>query len=131
MSLLKKAPHLTAVVVALGLTGLGIASVVSYVVAQRTQEIGVRIALGADPGRVRRLIVRGAMTPVVAGLGIGALAAFPFSRLIRSFLYNVAPFDPVSVGLGAVVLLVAALVAASVPARRATRIDPQAALRAV
>ncbi len=115
---------------ALGLTGLGIAGVVSYVVAQRTQEIGVRMALGADAGAVQRLIVRGAMTPVVIGLVAGLVATVPFTRMIKSLLFEVKPWDPAALAGGCVLLLLSALLAAYLPARRATRVDPLAALRA-
>jgi putative ABC transport system permease protein len=114
---------------ALVLTGLGIAGVVSFVVEERRQEIGVRMALGADAGAVLRLVVRGAMIPVIAGLALGLVAVVPFSRLIRSFLFQVGPTDPVALGGGAAVLVVSALLAAAIPALRATRLDPVAALR--
>jgi putative ABC transport system permease protein len=115
---------------ALSLTALGIAGVVSYVVAQRTSEIGVRIALGADASSIQGLIVRSAMLPVAAGLAIGGVATLPFTRLIRAFLYDVAPADPLALAGGAATLTLAALAAAWIPARRATRIDPLDALRA-
>jgi ABC-type antimicrobial peptide transport system permease subunit len=115
--------------IALGLTGLGIAGVVSFVVTQRTPEIGVRMALGADAAAVLRLVIHGAMLPVLIGLAAGAAATVPFSRLIRSFLFQVEPTDVVSLVAGAAVLVLAALLAATIPARRATRIDPVAALR--
>jgi putative ABC transport system permease protein len=116
---------------ALGLTGVGIAGVVSYVVAQRTPEIGLRIALGASPSTVRRLVVGGAMTPVLVGLVIGGAATWPFTRLIQAFLYRVAPSDAWSAGLGVATLVSVALAAAYIPARRASQIDPLTALRAL
>ena len=115
--------------VALVLTAVGIAGVVAYVVAQRTQEIGVRMALGADARAVVRLIVRGAMTPVVVGLVAGTAAVVPLTRVLESFLFGVSPADPIALAGGAAALVVAALVAAYIPARRATRIDPLLALR--
>jgi putative ABC transport system permease protein len=114
---------------ALVLTGLGIAGVVSFVVAQRTQEIGVRMALGADPGAVLWMVLRGAMTPVAVGVLLGAVASLPFTRLIQRFLFQVKPTDPSALAGGAAVLILGALVAAYLPARRATRIDPLVALR--
>jgi putative ABC transport system permease protein len=116
-------------VVALVLTTVGIAGVVSYVVAQRSAEIGVRMALGADAPAVVRLVLRGAMTPVVVGLALGGASIVPLTGAIRSFLFGVTPADPVALGAGGAALLLAALAAAYVPARRATRIDPVAALR--
>jgi putative ABC transport system permease protein len=115
---------------ALVLTALGIGGVVSFVAAQRTQEIAVRIALGAKPGAVIRTVVGSAVTPVVAGLAIGLGAALPLTRLIQRFLFQVDPWDPMSLGAGAMVMLAAALAAAYVPARRASRVDPLTALRA-
>jgi MacB-like periplasmic core domain len=115
---------------ALGLTGLGIAGVVSFVVAQRTQEIGLRIALGARPSRVVRMVIAGVLSPVLVGLGIGGLAIAPLTRLIERFLFQVAPSDPLAIGGAAVILIAAAVIAAYVPARRATTIDPLTALRA-
>jgi FtsX-like permease family len=114
---------------ALGLTALGIAGVVSFVVAQRAQEIGLRIALGARPATVVRMVVGSALSPVVAGLVIGAAATAQLTQLIQRFLYQVAPSDPISIAGAAAVLVAAALIAAYVPARRATRIDPLLALR--
>jgi putative ABC transport system permease protein len=116
---------------ALCLTGVGIAGVVSYLVVQRTPEIGLRMALGARPSMVSRLVVAGALMPVVAGLAIGGLAVWPFTRVIRAFLYRVAPFDPWAIGLGVAVMVVVAVAAAYLPARRATGIDPLTALRAL
>jgi ABC-type antimicrobial peptide transport system permease subunit len=112
------------------LTALGIAGVVSFVIAQRTQEIAVRIALGARPGAVVRTVVGWALMPVTAGLIAGLLAALPLTRVIQRFLFQVVPWDPWSLGAGALVMLAAALTAAYLPARRATRIDPLTALRA-
>jgi putative ABC transport system permease protein len=114
---------------ALVLTVIGIAGVVSYVVAQRTREIGVRMALGADAGAVVRLVLRGALKPVLVGLAAGAVAIVPLSGLLRSFLFQVGPADPAALAGGAVVLLGAAVGAAYVPARRAARVDPLLSLR--
>jgi putative ABC transport system permease protein len=114
---------------ALGLCATGIYGVVSYAVARRTHEIGVRVALGAARGQVVRMIVGQAMVPVIGGLVVGLAAAFGATRLLRSLLFQVTPTDPLTFAAVTLVLLVAALFAAYVPARRATRIDPMTALR--
>jgi putative ABC transport system permease protein len=114
---------------ALGLTILGIASVVSFTVAQRVPEIGVRLALGANRGDVVKLLVFNSLYPVSAGGVLGLLAFVPLSRAFRSYLYGISPADPVSIAAAAAILLVAAVAAAYVPARRASAIDPLVALR--
>lgn len=114
---------------ALLLAATGIYSVLSRAVAQRTQEIGIRMALGAEPGRVVRLMIASAMTWVVAGVAAGTVAAVLASRLVESFLFGVRPLDPLAFAGAAALLVVVALVAGYVPARRATRVDPVAALR--
>jgi putative ABC transport system permease protein len=116
-------------VLALLLTVLGIASVVSFTVAQRTTEIGIRMALGANRGTVVALIVRGAMLPVAGGAAVGLLALAPALQALRAYLFGISAADPASIG-GAVLLLVtAALAAAYVPARRAAAVDPLVAIR--
>ena len=114
---------------ALGLTILGIASVVSFTVAQRVPEIGVRIALGANRGDVVRLIVGTSLYPVCAGAAAGLAALVPLSRVFSSYLYGVSAADPASLAAALAILGLAALAAAYVPARRATGIDPLVALR--
>jgi len=114
---------------ALGLTVLGIASVVSFTVAQRIPEIGIRIALGARRGDVVRLIVRNALAPVFIGGAAGLLTLIPLSRVFDSYLYGISPGDPASLALSTAILIVSAIAAAYVPARRATAIDPLQALR--
>ena len=114
---------------ALGLTVLGIGSVVSFTVAQRTSEIGIRMALGADAGGVLRLVIRGALQPVAIGGVVGLAAMLPLSRIARRYVFGISPIDPLSIGLAAAVLLMAAICAAWVPARRAAAIDPLEALR--
>ena len=114
---------------ALALAATGIYSVLSKAVAQRTSEIGIRMALGADAGTVVRLMLRGAMGSVAIGGAIGAGAAIASARLLTAFLFNVRPLDPIAFVLAAVVLVAVALLAAYVPARRATRVDPLQALR--
>jgi putative ABC transport system permease protein len=114
---------------ALLLAASGIYSVLSQAVAQRTAEIGVRMALGADARTVVRLVLRNAMTPVGAGAIVGIGVAAAATRLLRSLLYDVQPLDPAAFAAAAAILVGVALVAAYVPARRATRIDPLRALR--
>jgi putative ABC transport system permease protein len=114
---------------ALLLAATGIYSVLSQAVAQRTAEIGVRMALGADANTVVRLVLRGAMTPVGVGTAIGVGAAVAATRLLRSLLFEVQPLDPAAFVAAAAVLMVVALLAAYIPARRATRVDPLQALR--
>ena len=116
--------------VALGLTVLGIASVVSFTVAQRVPEIGMRIALGANRADVIRLIVRGSLYPVAAGAVAGLVMLVPLSRVFKSYLFGVSATDPASLGIAACVLLLSAIGAACVPAVRASSIDPLTALRA-
>jgi predicted permease len=115
--------------VALLLSSLGLFGVISTTVRQRTRDIGVRIALGATPGDVRRLVLGDAMRVAGAGAAIGALAALFVGRVLTSQLFGVSPIDPVSVGVSAFVLLGISISAAYIPARHATRIDPVHALR--
>ena len=117
-------------IVALLLALLGIYGVTAYAVAQRTREIGVRIALGAPRSRVLALVVRQGL--VLAGIGVlvGAVVAVGATRLLRGLLYGVAPADMVALGGAAALLVLAALAASWVPARRAARVDPVIALRA-
>jgi putative ABC transport system permease protein len=116
---------------ALGLTILGIASVVSFSVAQRIPEIGVRIALGANRADVVRLIVKNALYPVAAGVAAGLAALVPLSRVYRTYLFGVSAADPASLASAIALIVVAAVAAAYVPARRASGIDPLTALRNV
>jgi predicted permease len=109
---------------------VGIYAVVSYTVAQRTREIGVRLALGATPHRVRTLVILTAMGSVVPGLVGGAMLAVASSSAMRSVIYGVSPLDPVSLSGAVGILALAAVVATLGPARRATRVDPLLAIRA-
>jgi predicted permease len=115
--------------VALLLAAIGLYGVLSYGVARRTAEIAVRIALGARPGRVTSMILRETTSLVAAGLALGGVLAYAASRLIDSRLYGVAPQDPVTLLIATGVLLIVALGAAYVPAHRASKLDPVAALR--
>ena len=115
---------------ALVLAALGVYGVISYSVAQRSQEMGIRMALGARASNVVRLVVAQGMQPAVAGLVIGLLAAIAGTRFMRQFLFGVSETDAASFAAGVLVLGVAGLVATVIPARRATRADPLSALRA-
>ncbi len=114
---------------ALALACVGLYGVTSYSVARRTNEFGIRVALGADRGNVLRLVLRDAFAQVILGLLIGIPAALAGGRLLSSKLYNVKSTDPFIVGAAAAVLAACALVAALIPARRATKVDPIIALR--
>ena len=111
------------------LAALGLYGVMAYTVGQRTGEIGLRMALGARPSDVLRLVVGQGFGFVAAGLLLGIAGAWILSRLLSSALYEVSPSDPATFGAVAAVLAASALVACWLPARRATRIDPMAALR--
>jgi putative ABC transport system permease protein len=115
--------------IALALAAIGIYGVMAYTVAQRTREIGVRMALGADPVRVKRLVVWQGMQPALVGVVVGLLGAFQLSRLIASLLYGVSALDPVTFVLVPLFLTTIALLATYLPARRATRVSPTVALQ--
>ena len=116
--------------VALALASVGIYGVISYNVTQRTTEIGVRVALGAQRSDVVGLVVGQAMAMAVVGVGIGVLLSLWGARSLRAMLFGVGPHDPLTLGAASVFLLVVALVAALAPALRASRIDPTIAIRA-
>src|SRR6202043_2629537 len=115
--------------VALLLASIGIYGAVAYTVEQRTGEIGVRMALGAQTRDVLRLIVNQGMKPVVIGLAVGLTAAFALGRLIAAQLYQVSSHNPALLGGATVLLAAIALVACLLPARRAALVDPVQALR--
>ncbi len=116
-------------VAALLLAGLGIYGVVAYSVAQRTNEMGIRMALGAAPGRIRRMVLGQGMAPVALGLAGGVAGALALGRLLRNLLFGVSSADPATIAAVSGALLLVAAAASYLPARRATRVDPAAALR--
>jgi predicted permease len=114
---------------ALGLAAIGVYGLMSSSVAQRTKEIAIRMALGADVGSVQGMILRKGFVLALSGIAFGLGAAFALTRLMSSLLYGVSATDPVTFMLAGIVLLVVALIACWVPARRATRVDPVEVLR--
>jgi ABC-type antimicrobial peptide transport system permease subunit len=116
-------------VVALLLAAVGLYGVTAYTVAQRTQEIGIRMALGADPAKVVRLVLRGAFRRVVIGLILGVPLAVGAGRLISNQLYGVSSWDPLALMVATSALAVSAFFAAIIPASRAASISPMNALR--
>jgi putative ABC transport system permease protein len=115
--------------VALVLAAIGIYGVIAYSVAQRTREIGIRMALGAQRADMLGMILRQSLTLVIVGLVIGLVASFAATRLLKSLLYGVGAADVGTYALVVVVLGGAAFLASYIPARRAMRVDPMVALR--
>ena len=115
--------------IALFLAAVGLYGVVAYAVSQRTQEIGLRMAIGAQRGDVLRMVVGGGMKLAVVGVALGIACALALAQLVAAMLYEVTPFDPASYSATALVLLAVAALACYVPARRAMRVDPIVALR--
>jgi putative ABC transport system permease protein len=114
---------------ALILTAIGIYGVMAYSVAQRTNEIGIRIALGAAQSNIFRLVIGEAMSLVAISVGIGLVGAFAATRLLASLLYGVGAWDPITFGAIAILISLVAFLAAWLPARRAMQVDPIVALR--
>jgi putative ABC transport system permease protein len=134
-SVLAQSRFNTMLLVALGIVGLllaaaGIYSVISYFVTLRTQEIGVRMALGASGGNVIRLLTLQGLRPVLAGVAGGGVAAYGAARLLRGSLFEVGATDPLTFGAVAAVLILVALAAIAIPARRAASVNPTVALNA-
>lgn len=115
--------------VALVLAVVGLYGVMSYAVAQRTHEIGVRVAMGANPRAVLALVMRQGWTLILAGVVLGVTASIALTRLIEGVLFGVTATDPVTFGAAIAALAVAASLACWIPARRATKVDPIIALR--
>jgi predicted permease len=119
-----------AAAMALALALVGIYGVISYAVTQRTREIGIRVALGAQHGELKRMFVRDGLVLAGVGVACGLAAAFPLTRLMTSLLFGVSPLDPATYVVVSLVLVTTAALASYVPAHRATAVDPVEALRA-
>ena len=116
-------------VLALAIATVGVAGVLAFSVSQRTNEMGIRLALGADRGTILWMILGEGAVMAAIGLVIGGIAAIPLSRMIAGLLFEVSPIDPMSIVLAGGLLIVVALAASWFPARRATAVDPMVALR--
>jgi ABC-type antimicrobial peptide transport system permease subunit len=116
-------------VLALALAAIGLYSVIAYNVAQRTHEMGVRVALGAQIGDVVRLVVSDGLKLGLLGLAIGGVAALSAARWVKPLLFEESPSDPLVFALVTATLLAVTVAASWIPARRAARVDPQVALR--
>jgi predicted permease len=114
---------------ALLLAGLGVYGVVTYSVVQRQQEIGLRLALGADKGNIYTLVLRDGMMPIALGAVAGVVAAFAMVRVVGSLLFEVSPYDPAVTGVAIAVLMAVGMMACLLPARRAAAVEPMAALK--
>ena len=113
---------------ALALAIIGIYGVLDHAISQRIPEIGLRVALGAQPADVLRLIISQGMRPAVLGLALGVAATFPLTRLLRSFLFQTAPADPITLVVVPALFALVAFAACAIPALRAISLDPAGAL---
>jgi putative ABC transport system permease protein len=111
------------------LSAIGLYGVMSYTVARRRNEIGIRMALGAGRGNLVWMVLRDVLAPVVAGIAVGVPAIVALAQLVRSLLYGVGPADPSTIAFTALLMCAVAAAAAYLPARRATKVDPTVALR--
>jgi putative ABC transport system permease protein len=116
-------------VLALLLAAMGLYALISYSVSQRTREIGVRVALGAQHGNVLRMVLREGLQLLAVGLLLGLVGAFAATRIIRSLLYSTSATDALSFLATSLTLIAVALLACYIPARRATKVNPMVALR--
>jgi predicted permease len=116
-------------VLAVALAAVGVYGVAAYAVTQRTKEIGVRMALGAEAAEVRRLVIAQGLRPSAIGILLGAAGAFAAGRILSRLLYETPPSDPITLGSAGILLSAVVIAASGIPARRATRIPPAAALR--
>ncbi|MGE3577967.1 MAG: ADOP family duplicated permease [Vicinamibacterales bacterium] len=115
--------------IALLLAAVGLYAVMAHAVAQRTRELGLRVAVGATASNVRRLIYGQGMRPVLLGLGVGLVASFAVNRVLQSQLVGVSPYDPVTLAVAPALLILVAVMACHIPSQRALRVDPAVALR--
>jgi putative ABC transport system permease protein len=115
--------------IALLLASIGLYTVIAHSVSQRTQEIGIRMAIGGTPHDILKLVVRQGMLPLAIGLAIGLTVSFAVNRLLTSMLVQVSPADPITLGVASAVLILAGTLGCLIPARRAMRVDPVIALR--
>ena len=128
-------PRLTAALLglfgtlALAISATGVGGVVAYTVSRRTQEIGIRMALGSTPSRILGAVLKQSLLSVGVGTGLGLVGALALSRLLSGLLFDVRPADPVSFAVSTVILLLTATIACFLPARRAMLLDPSSALR--
>src|SRR4029077_16312123 len=116
-------------VLGLLLAAVGLYGVMAYTVEQRTSEIGVRMAMGADRGKVMKMVLRAAFSQIGIGLALGIPAAIGAGKLMNDQLFGVKPWDPIMLSLAALMLGLAALLASVIPARRAAGVEPMVALR--
>ena len=114
---------------ALAIATVGVAGVLAFSVSQRTNELGIRVALGAERGTILRMILGEGAAMALVGLAVGGAAAVPLSRLLNGLLFGIEPADPPTIAMAAVLLVAVAIGAAWIPARRATAVDPMTALR--